>query len=207
MQTKNFGFVHRFAPSATGSARTLLLLHGTGGDENDLMPLGAALAPDAALLSPRGQVLENGMPRFFRRLSEGVFDEEDIKLRAKELAGFIAEAAREYSLDAAKIIAVGFSNGANIAASLLLLYPNALKSAILFHPMVPLVPETTPDLEGVRVLITAGRRDPIVTPPETERLANLLRNASAETDVFWQDGGHNFSQEEVNHAKTWLSRL
>ena len=207
MQTEKFAFVHRFAPSGTGSARTLLLLHGTGGDETDLIPLGAALDPDAALLSPRGKVLENGMPRFFRRLSEGIFDEEDIKLRAQELAGFIGDAAREYHLDAGGIVAVGFSNGANIAASLLLLHPNALQAALLFHPMVPLTPDNTPDLEGVPVLITAGRRDPIVSPPETERLANLLRNANADTNVFWQNGGHNLSPAEINHANKWLSRI
>ncbi len=203
---EKIGFIHRFEQSANGSARTLLLLHGTGGNENDLMPLGTTLNPDAARLSPRGKVLENGMPRFFRRLSEGVFDEEDIKFRAAELAEFIAGAVKEYGLDAGGIVAVGFSNGANIAASLLLLHPHILQAAILLHPMVPLVPETTPDLSGVPVLITAGRRDPIVSPPETERLANLLRDAGAEADVFWQDGGHNLSQEEANHAKNWLSR-
>ena len=104
-------------------------------------------------------------------------------------------------------MAVGFSNGAKIAASLLLLHPNVLQAAALLHPMVPLVPETMPDLEEVCVLITAGRRDPIVSPPETERLANLLRSANAETDVFWQDGGHNLAPEEVNHAKIWLPQI
>lgn len=207
MGTEKFGFIHRFTPSVAGSARTLLLLHGTGGDENDLMPLGAALDPDAARLSPRGKVLENGMPRFFRRLSEGVFDEDDIRFRAKELSDFIANAVGEYNLDAGGIVAVGFSNGANSAASLLLLHPNVLEAAILFHPMVPLVPENAPDLEGVHVLITAGRRDPMAPPPETERLANILRDANAETDVFWQDGGHDFSQEEADHARKWLSRI
>ena len=207
METEKLGFVHRFAPSPVGSARTLLLLHGTGGDENDLFPLGSALDADAALLSPRGKVLENGMPRFFRRLAEGVFDEEDIKIRAAELAQFVADAAREYDLDVGGMVAVGFSNGANIAASLLLLHPNVLEAAVLFHPMVPLVPDAAPDLEGVHVLIAAGRRDPMVPPPETERLANLLRDANAETDVFWQDGGHTLSQDEAEHAKRWLSRI
>ena len=207
METKKLGFIHRFVPSPNGSARTLLLLHGTGGNENDLISLGSALDPDAALLSPRGKVLENGASRFFRRLAEGVFDEDDIRLRAAELAQFITDAAQEYGLDAGGLVAAGFSNGANIAASLLLLHPNALEAALLLHPMVPLVPETTPDLEGVHVLITAGRRDPIVSPPETERLANLLRDANATTDVFWQNDGHTLTQEEVNHAKRWLSRL
>ena len=207
METGKLGFIHRFAPPSNGSSRTLLLLHGTGGDENDLFALGSALDPDAALLSPRGKVLENGMPRFFRRLSEGVFDEEDIKIRAAELAQFAADAAREYGLDAGGLVAAGFSNGANIAASLLLLHPNVLQAAILFHPMAPLVPETAPDLDGVHVLIAAGRRDALIPPPETERLANLLRDANAETDVFWQDGGHALTQDEADHAKRWLSRL
>ena len=207
METGKPDFIHHFTPSPNGSPRTLLLLHGTGGDENDLLPLGAMLDPDAARLSLRGKVLENGMPRFFRRLAEGVFDEEDIRFRAQELTEFLQSATQERHLDPTGIVAVGFSNGANIAASLLLLHPNVLQAAILMHPMVPLVPEPTPNLEGVSVLITAGRRDPLVMPQETERLANLLRDAEAETEVFWEDGGHTLTQTEADHARKWLSRL
>src|SRR5688572_9300260 len=142
-------FIHRFIASPSGkSTRTLLLLHGTGGDENDLLPLGESLDPDAAILSPRGKVLERGMPRFFRRLAEGVFDEEDLKLRTAELADFVAAAAAQYTFDARRVIAAGFSNGANIAASLLLLRPDTLRAAVLFRAMVPLVPDTLPRHEA-----------------------------------------------------------
>src|SRR5438876_7450875 len=153
-------FIHEFVPG--NSDRTLLLLHGTGGNERDLIPLGRELDPRAALLSPRGKVLENGMPRFFRRLAEGVFDLEDLKKRTNELADFIAAAAQHYELAADQIVAVGYSNGANIAASLLLLRPETLRTAVLFRVMVPLVPEKVPDLSSVRVWIGAGYQDPII---------------------------------------------
>ena len=151
-------------------------MHGTGGDENDLIPLGKTLAPSAALLSPRGKVLENGMPRFFRRLALGVFDEQDLKARTHELASFIEEASASYDLDAAKILAAGYSNGANIASSLLLLHPGLLKGAVLFHPMVPFIPEVLPDLSTLPLFIGAARHDEIVPPEQTERLATLLQN-------------------------------
>jgi len=150
-------FIHEFVPGT--SSRTLLLLHGTGGNERDLIPLGRELDPNAALLSPRGKVLENGMPRFFRRLAEGVFDLEDLKRRTNELADFVAAAARHYKLAADHIVGVGYSNGANIAASMLLLRPEIMRAAILFRAMVPLVPDTLPDLSSVRVWIGAGDQD------------------------------------------------
>jgi predicted esterase len=207
MRGPNLSFLHRFVPSEPPIASTtLLLLHGTGGDENDLIPLGKALAPGAALLSPRGKVLENGMPRFFRRLALGVFDEEDLKVRTHELAAFITDSIKSYDLDAHKIIAVGYSNGANIASSLLLLDPGLLKGAVLFHPMVPFVPEVVPDLSNVPIFIGAARHDEIVPPEETERLATLLENCRADVSVYWGPGGHGLSPAEVEAARRWLTR-
>src|SRR5436189_3885713 len=164
-------FIHEFVPGT--SNRTLLLLHGTGGNERDLVPVGRELDPTAALLSPRGKILENGMPRYFRRLAEGVFDLEDLKKRTNELADFVASAVQHYKLAADQVIAVGYSNGANIGASVLLLRPEIVSSAILFRAMVPLVPETLPDLSSVRVWISAGNQDPIIPTSETQRLVEL----------------------------------
>lgn len=201
-------FVHRFVPAKdpAASRRTLLLLHGTGGDENDLLSLGPVLDPRAAVLSPRGRVLENGMPRFFRRLREGVFDEEDLIRRTHELADFVERAALLYKFDPTKVAAVGFSNGANIAAGLLLLRPATLAEAVLFHPMVPLVPEPLPHLSGVPVLVSAGRTDTIARPEQAEQLASMLREAGADTALQWQTGGHALTREEVEQAAGWLSK-
>lgn len=207
MPDATLGFTHVWIPSsAPATASTLLLLHGTGGDEEDLLPLGKLLSPSANLLSPRGQVLENGMPRFFRRLSEGVFDIPDLRKRTSELAEFISTASVSYGFDPQEVTAAGFSNGANIAGALLLLHPGRLKSAILLHPMVPLIPETLPDLTGVRVFIGAGRQDPISTPRETERLAALLKSTGADITVNWQPGGHRLGREEALAAAEWLSQ-
>ena len=199
------GFAHRYVPAEGDDANTLLLLHGTGGDENDLLPLGRMLDPGAALLSPRGKVLEHGMPRFFRRLAEGVFDEEDLVRRTHELAGFVEEAAREYGLDGGRIWAVGFSNGANIAASLLLLHPGLLAGAVLLRAMVPFEPDVTPDLAGTQVYLAAGRSDTMIPPENTEKLAKLLRNAGADVTLDWQPGGHGIGRAEVEAARRWLA--
>ena len=200
-------FIHNYSPAPSSpSANTLLLLHGTGGDENDLLPLGRLLDPAANLLSPRGNVMENGMPRFFRRLSEGVFDIPDLIAQAHSLKEFIAEAATTHGFDPARVTAAGFSNGANIAAALLLLHPGVLRDAVLLHPMVPLVPDTLPDLSQVGVFIGAGRRDPIASVAETERLAALLGNAGAEVIVSWQPGGHALTREEAEAAAEWLRK-
>jgi predicted esterase len=198
-------FIHQFIPG-TGPAGspTLLLLHGTGGDENDLLGLGRALDGGAALLSPRGMVLEHGMPRFFRRLAEGVFDLDDLTRRTHELADFVADAAGRYGFDPRRVVAVGFSNGANIAASLLLLRPGTLAAAALFRPMVPLVPETLPDLSHVPVFIGAGRQDPIVPVAETERLVALLRQANAPVTLHWEAGGHGLMQGDLVAAQEWM---
>lgn len=197
-------FAHRFVPAEEPGAPTLLLLHGTGGDENDLLPVGRMLDERAALLSPRGKVLEHGMPRFFRRLAEGVFDHEDLVNRTHELAEFVEGAINEYGLDPKSLFAVGFSNGANIAASLLLLHPRLLAGAILLRAMVPFEPENLPDLSETPVYLAAGRADTLVPPENTERLAQLLRKAGAEVTLDWQPGGHGIGPEEIQAARTWL---
>jgi len=196
------GFTHRFE-SGEG-VRTLLLLHGTGADENDLLPLGRALDPSANLLSPRGQVLENGMPRFFRRFAEGVLDVEDLKARTDDLVAFVEESASRYELDAAKVVAVGFSNGANIAASTLLRHPAMLSAAVLFRPMVPYEPEEPPDLRDKPVFIGAGRSDPLIDPADPERLAAILDSGGARVELAWVPGGHQLDLREVNRARAWL---
>jgi predicted esterase len=204
--TEGAQFIHQFIPTNDpAGAPTLLLLHGTGGDEHDLLGLGRALDGGASLLSPRGKVLEGGMPRFFRRLAAGVFDLDDLTRRTHELADFVADAAGRYGFDPQRIIAVGFSNGANIAASLLLLRPETLTAAALFRPMVPLVPETLPDLSRVPVFIGAGRQDPIVPTTETERLAALLQQANAPVTLHWEAGGHGLTQGDLTAAQEWLA--
>jgi len=195
-------FVHEFVPGS--SKRTLLLLHGTGGNERDLIPLGREIDPTAAILSPRGKVLENGMPRFFRRFAEGIFDEEDLKKRAHELADFVGAAAEHYEFAADQVVAVGYSNGGNIAASLLLLRPGTLRAAILFRAMVPLVPEKLPDLSLLRVWIGAGNQDPIIPTSETQRLDELLRNARADVTIRFFTAGHNLTNHEIEIAREWL---
>jgi predicted esterase len=205
MTIESLDFVHRFEP-AQGSDTTLLLLHGTGGNEHDLIDLGHLLLPRAALLSPRGKVLERGMPRFFRRLREGVFDLEDLQQRTHELADFVIAAAEHYAFDPRRLVAVGFSNGANIAASTLLLRPGVLPTAVLLHPMVPLVPDDLPDLQQTQVFIGAGEADPIVPRSQTERLALLLQSAGAAVTLHWQPGGHALTMPEVEVARSWLGQ-
>ncbi|MGH9694801.1 MAG: alpha/beta hydrolase [Bryobacteraceae bacterium] len=198
-------FIHRFIPaSSPNSGVTLLLLHGTGGNEQDLLTLGRELLPGAALLSPRGRILENGMPRFFRRLAEGVFDLDDLKLQTDELARFVSAAAHKYELETDKVLAVGYSNGANIAASVMLAHPGVLAGAVLFRPMVPFVPTTSPDLRNVPVLLTAGRRDPIVVPEETLALGEILKTAGARVSLHWHEGGHELGRDDIAAAKDWL---
>jgi phospholipase/carboxylesterase len=199
----NLSFVHRFAPATAPGHPPLLLLHGTGGDENDLLPLGRLISPGSAVLSPRGKVLENGMPRFFRRLAEGVFDEADVIARANELADFVSEAREAYSLDAP--IAVGFSNGANIAAAMLLLRPEVLAGAALLRAMVPLSNRPAADLSGKRVLILSGAMDPIVPAENAGRLAAMLQSAGAEVQHQTLPTGHGLSQADVNLTRGWLT--
>ncbi len=182
---------------------TLLLLHGTGGDESDLLPLAAKIDQDASVLSVRGNVLENGMPRFFKRLAEGVFDEEDLVFRTKELYEFLEEASIKYDFDRENMIAVGYSNGANIAGSLMFHYQNSLKGAILHHPMVPRRGMEIPDLSGKAVFIGAGTNDPICAATESVELQTLFENANAIVHLHWENNGHQLTFEEVAAAAKW----
>jgi len=198
-------FLHEFVRGK--SDRTLLLLHGSGGNQRDLIPLGREIDPDASLLSPRGKILENGMPRFFRRLAEGVFDLEDLKTRTNELADFVAAAVHHYKLAAEHIVGVGYSNGANIAASMLLLRPEIMHTAILFRAMVPLVPDKLPELSSVHVWIGAGDQDPIIPASETQRLVELLRRAGADVTIRFAEASHGLTNDDVEAAHDWLGGL
>ncbi|HEV2603160.1 MAG TPA: alpha/beta hydrolase [Microvirga sp.] len=195
-------FHHRFVPATAENRPTILLLHGTGGDENDLLPLGQMVSAGSALLSPCGKVLENGMPRFFRRFAEGVFDEADVTARANELADFVGEARAAYGLQAP--VALGFSNGANIAAALMLLRPEVLAGAALLRAMVPLSAPPAADLSGKRVLILSGSADPIVPAENAGRLAAMLAHAGAEVDHRTLPVGHGLSQADVNLTRAWF---
>src|ERR671933_442871 len=194
MEGTDLGFIHTYVPAQHGEQRVLLVLHGTGGDETSLLPLGQELAPDAALLSPRGKVLERGAPRFFRRLAEGVL----------ELATFVERAAGVYGFDPHRLIVAGYSNGANMAASLLLTHPELFGAAILFRAMMPFEPEALPDLRGKAVYLAAGRRDPLVDPQSVTRLSTLFQTAGAQVVLRWQDGGHSLAPEEIAEARAWL---
>jgi phospholipase/carboxylesterase len=200
-------FIHVFEPADGPDAITLLLFHGTGGNETSLLDLAQRLRPGAALLSPRGKVLENGSPRFFRRLAEGVFDQEDLRRRTEEMAEFIRAASLAHGFDAGKVVAVGYSNGANIAGSLLLTDPGLLMAAALLHPMVPFEPETPPRLEGKPIFIGAGRRDPLIPADNTDRLEQILLAAGADVSIHWTDGGHELTRDELDAAAEWMRRL
>ena len=197
------GYHHEYVPGRSG--RTLLLLHGTGGDERDLLPLGRMVAPDDALLAPRGNVLENGMPRFFRRHAAGVLDVPDLIARSGEMARFVAAAAQAHGFDPARVVALGYSNGANLASSVLLQHPQTLAGAVLIRAMVPYEPDRAPDLRGKRALLLAGRRDPYSAGPATERLAAILRGAGAEVDARFADAGHELTAADAAAAKAWLA--
>jgi len=197
---------HFFQKGKDLSKPTLLLLHGTGGNELDLLPVAGRIDDEASILSVRGNVLENGMPRFFRRLAEGVFDEEDLIFRTKELNEFLDEAAEKYQFNRNNIIAIGYSNGANIAASLLFHYQDALKGAILHHPMVPRRGMDLPDLSGKSVFIAAGTNDPICSPYESEELQTLLQNANADVELHWGNRGHQLTFNEVEAAAGWYKQ-
>ena len=200
----DLGFIHRYIPATQPGKPPLLLLHGTGGDENDLIPLAVQLSPGSALLSPRGKVTENGMPRFFRRLAEGVFDLADLKVRTAELADFIAAARKAYGIDAP--VAVGFSNGANIAAALLT-RPQLLHGAVLLRAMLPFEPEPLPDLAGKPVLLLSGSNDTMISAAGCERLAAVLQAAGADLVYKVLPTGHNLTQNDLNLAAQWLEHL
>jgi len=202
------GFLHRFVPAGAAApdpGYALLLLHGTGGNEDDLLPIAEIVAPGAAVVSPRGRVLENGMPRFFRRLREGVFDVPDLKARAAELAGFAAEARAAYALGDRPLVALGFSNGANIAGGLLLAHPGAVQAAALLRPMLPYEPDAPPRLDDVRILIAAGDADPFGGPAEIARLEALLKSGGARVAIHRERAGHNLTQGDLDAVKEWLA--
>jgi len=206
INSSDLKFVHVWGEGEDLTGTTLLLLHGTGGSEHDLVELGRSLLPGANLLSPRGQVSENGMLRFFRRLAEGVFDLDDLRVRTQGLAEFVRQAAEVYGFAPNQVIAVGYSNGANIAASLLLSGTRTLAGAALLHPMVPFEPVELPALSGVRVFVGAGRQDPLVAPKLTERLEELLTKSGADVTTSWQPGGHQLTRAELDSAQQWLSQ-
>ena len=203
------GFIHQFIPaSARPDQITLLLLHGTGGNEEDLIPLARDLYPRAAILRPRGRVLESGMPRFFRRLAEGVFDVEDLKFRTPELADFVQGASKVYKFNLRYVISIGYSNGANIASSLLLIHPEIITSAVLFRAMVPFMPEKVPNLSGKNIFIGAGQYDPIVPREQTETLFGLFKKAGANVVLrFQENSGHELGYDEISAVKEWLSNI
>lgn len=194
---------HLFKQGSNTEKPVFLVLHGTGGNEQDLLPLAAHIDPEASVLSVRGNVSENGMPRFFKRLAEGVFDMEDLKFRTKELYDFIGKAAEEHGFDRSNVLAVGYSNGANIAANLLFTYADALKGAILHHPMVPDREAQLPDLADTPIFIAAGTNDPICPAEESTDLQQLLATAGAKVDLHWENYGHQLTMPEVEAAKRW----
>ncbi|HVS60004.1 MAG TPA: alpha/beta hydrolase [Gemmatimonadaceae bacterium] len=204
--TGDLGFIHRFVPAEDKtSAEMLVVLHGTGGDENDLIGIGQAIAPGAAILSPRGNVLENGAPRFFKRLAEGVFDPKEVRSRGEELACFIRAAISKYALNPARIFALGYSNGANVASTVMFIEPGLLQGAILFRPMLVFEPDERPNLSGAGVFVSAGRMDPIVPVKSVERLVELFEASRAEVTLKWQLAGHNLLPSEVREAADWLA--
>jgi len=194
---------HIFKKGTNDNKPTLLLLHGTGGNEHDLLPLADLVDGEAAVLSVRGEVLENGMPRFFRRLAEGIFDEEDLIYRTEQLQDFLDEAAQQYEFDRSNVIAIGYSNGANIAASLLFHNENSLKGAILHHPMVPRRGIELPKLHNTKVFIAAGKNDPICTKDESLELESTLQAAGADVQTHWESFGHSLTRSEVEAAAIW----
>jgi predicted esterase len=202
---EDLGFVHRYEKGSDGT--TLLLLHGTGGDENDLIPIAKQLAPGANLLSPRGQVLEHGMPRFFERLAVGVFNEEDLRKRAADLSAFVRAAAARYGFDAGRVYAMGFSNGANMAAGLLLLDGSLLAGAALLRAIVPLEPPRMPDLTGKPVLLAAGLGDPYAPHEKVDRLAELLKKSGAVVDLRWAKADHSLVPSDFKAIVDWLNAI
>ena len=203
-QAPHLGFIHRYVPAADPSRPPLLLLHGTGADENDLIPLGEILAPGAALLSPRGKVSEEGHNRFFRRLDEGVWDLPDFEARTHELAGFLAQARDVYHLPPPVVL--GFSNGANIGWSLMRRDPDQLAGALLMRAMLPFDPRPLPDLTGFPVLLLSGKDDPLVPSDQPSYFAALLGEAGADVTLEMVPAGHTLTRQDLIFAFNWLER-
>lgn len=202
----HFTYHHVFEPGSDPEAPPLLLLHGTGGNENDLLRVGRAISPGSALLSPRGDVSEGGALRFFARLAEGTFDPQEITRRTHSLADFLLAAAGHYKIDPQRLIAMGFSNGANIAATLLLLRPETVAGAVLFRPMVVLDQPAAPgSLESRRVLLCHGTTDPLVPPEDPARLAALLRAGGADVKLASIPASHALTPLDVAAAQSWIT--
>lgn len=199
---QELGFIYNYIPSS--GENTLLLLHGTGGNEDDLLTIGQMLDQKASILAPRGKVVENGMPRFFRRISPGVFDIEDLKFRVSELTEFIMLACKKHSIDQRSLIGVGYSNGANTAAGLIMLEPTLLKRSILFRVMLPFLPERIPELSGTRVFISGGKYDQMISEEGTLELKNILQKSGADVKMNWEQSTHALSAGEINKAREWL---
>ena len=202
----DLNYIHTFVPAPSDSSRpvTLLLLHGTGGDENSLLSLGNDLWPGAALLGLRGKVLENGMPPSFRRFTDvGI---GDVRSRTEELAQFIRAASECYGFSTRRLIIVGYSNGANLAAGLILLHPHYLAGAILFRVMLPLVPEIIRDFRQLSIFIGAARLDPLIPAGQAEELAAIFKSGGADVAISWHQGGRELGDDDVEAAKDWLAR-
>ncbi|HEX7938062.1 MAG TPA: alpha/beta hydrolase [Gemmatimonadaceae bacterium] len=203
-QSQLEGYDYRHEAGSDASAPVLLLLHGTGGDENDLIPFARLVSPGSAVVSPRGNVSENGAARYFRRIREGVFDLEDLALRTAALLKFLKAAAKAHTFSTDHVVALGFSNGANVAASMMLTEPSTLRHGILIRAMQPFQPATLPDMKKSSALIAAGRSDQMISQPMTEKLAELMRSAGARVELKWQDAGHGMIQADVNDAREYL---
>lgn len=187
------------------SPYTFLLLHGTGGDEHDLLGLAQYIEPNYNVLSVRGEIQENGLNRYFKRLAEGVFDEDDLVFRTHALKDFVDLKAIEYGFDRSKVIALGYSNGANIAGSILFHYQDAFEKAILLHPMVPIRKEL-PDMTNVSIFIGAGKNDPICPAEQSIELNRLFNEANANVHLHWENNGHRITQSEIDAVKVWLQK-
>ncbi|MBP9773571.1 MAG: alpha/beta hydrolase [Candidatus Peribacteraceae bacterium] len=204
----NLSFIHVFKPAQNiTNPRTLLLLHGTGGDENDLLSIGSQIDPTANILSPRGKVLENGMLRFFVRFPDGTFDLDDLRTRTNELSDFVAKASIHYGFDAQQVVSVGYSNGANISASILLTNPSVLQAAVLLRPTVPFVPDNLPNLSGKKILICGGEQDTMILPASTKKLIDVLKSAGANVQEFWQQTGHRLTPQDIERAGEFVRQL
>ncbi|MCZ0717525.1 alpha/beta hydrolase [Aerococcus kribbianus] len=200
-------YTYRYIPSDKENANTLLLLHGTGGNENDLLDIGRFIDPNANLLSLRGNEPENGMNRFFKRLAPGQFDEENLKYHVQDLYTFIADLAQEKKFDVNRIIPLGYSNGANLIAASLYSYANPYSAALLLHPMVPFADGPKEKLDKSQIFIAAGNNDPICAPEESQQLTKEIEEMGGEVNLHWETAGHSITSDELRAAKEWYERL
>lgn len=198
-------FVYRYLPGTGEDPRTAIVFHGTGGDENSLVPFAQSLMPGAAILSLRGRVDENGMPRFFRRFAEGAFDYDSIRIESDAVAEFLKQASVDYGIDLETAVGVGYSNGANIAWSTLLRHPGSFGTLVLFRPMVTL--DDSSDLTGKRIFVGTAEQDPIVPIENVQRLIEQMKSCGAQVEVSWHPGGHQLTRGEITLASSWLGMV